>query len=161
MARGFFIMEELREVVISKEDAVFWMDGNGRWCNEHGAFEHKKIIDYFHASIKKDRDGYHLFQVHESHREKVYFRHEDCAIFVFDVLWGEESVTLRLNTGKRITLNPENLWIKDDHLYTRHGEDRIKFDQRSLMKISKAMEEEDGQFFIRLKNERFNIKERS
>ncbi len=151
-------MKEFKEHVISKEDAVFWMDGNGRWRNEHGAFEHKRIIAHFHSSIKKDKDGYYLAQTHETHKEKVYFRYDDCAVFVFDVLLGEE-IALTLNTGKRITLDPETLFIKEDNLYTRDGEDRIKFDQRSLMKISSAMEEDDdGRFCIRVKNERYEIK---
>ncbi len=150
-------MEELKEVVISKEDAVFWMDRDGRWRNQHGAFEHKRIIDYFHSSIKKDEGGYHLVQLHENHREKVYFHHEDCAIFVFNVLLGEE-ITLALNTGRRIKLNPETLSIKEDNLYARDGEERIKFNQRSLMKISKVMEDDDGRYFIRVKNERYEIR---
>ena len=48
------------EIVISKEDAIFWLDENGRWHNAHGEFQHKKIIDYFHSSIKKDKKGYQI-----------------------------------------------------------------------------------------------------
>jgi len=44
--------KERKEIVISEEEAVFWMDAYGRWHNKHGAFEHKKIIDYFHCMFK-------------------------------------------------------------------------------------------------------------
>jgi hypothetical protein len=37
--------------VISKDQATFWLDRYGRWHNEHGLFEHKKIIDYFDKLI--------------------------------------------------------------------------------------------------------------
>jgi len=53
------------EIVISKDDAVFWLNANGRWHNAHGEFQHKKIIDYFHSSIQKDEKGYYLFQEEE------------------------------------------------------------------------------------------------
>ena len=90
-------------VVIPKEEAVFWMDGNGCWRNAHGRFRHKKVIDYFHASISRDDDGYFVSQVRDGIVEKVYFRYEATALFVFDVIPGEE-VDLVLNTGRRIRL---------------------------------------------------------
>ena len=37
----------LKEVVIFKEEAVFWMDNQGRWHNQYGPFQHKRVIDYF------------------------------------------------------------------------------------------------------------------
>ncbi len=49
------------EIVIPKDEAIFWLGKNGRWHNAHGEFQHKKIIDYFHSSIKKDDNGYFLF----------------------------------------------------------------------------------------------------
>ncbi|MBW1695092.1 MAG: hypothetical protein JRJ41_13325 [Deltaproteobacteria bacterium] len=65
----------IKEVVVPKEDAVFWLDAFGRWHNEHGTFEHKKIINFFHSSIRKDADGYYLYQKRDdSIIEKVYFK---------------------------------------------------------------------------------------
>ena len=76
--------KETKEFVVPKEKAVFWLDAYGRWHNEHGVFEHKKIISYFHSSIRKDAEGYYLFQKHNDHTiEKVYFKYEDTALFVF------------------------------------------------------------------------------
>jgi hypothetical protein len=127
------------EIVISKEDAVFWLDRNGCWHNESGKFQHKKIIDFFHASIRKDAGGFHLRQLRDDGLEKVYFPYEDTALFVFDVI-EDGGLTLVLNTGDRIELVPSALCVKNDSLYVRHGEDRIKFTERALMKVSSRLD---------------------
>ena len=67
---------DLTEVVIPRENAVFWMDAEGRWCNRHGRFAHKRIIDYFNRSIGRDAMGYFVTQVRGDIREKVYFPHD-------------------------------------------------------------------------------------
>ena len=83
---GFHMKKKQIEIVISKEDAIFWLDKNGRWHNAHGEFQHKKIIDYFHSSIQKDEKGYYLFQERGNLREKVYFHYEDTALFAVDLI---------------------------------------------------------------------------
>ena len=150
--------DQIKEIVISKEDAVFWLDQNGRWHNVNGPFKHKKIIDYFHASIHKDDNGYYLCQERDNLREKVYFRYEDAAIFVFDVIFGEE-IRLVLNTGKKIRLDPQNLYVSKECLYLQSGEERIKFDERSLMKISRNIDEEANRYILRIGDKRYPIRE--
>ena len=85
------------------------MDKHGYWHNEHGKFQHKKIIDYFHSCIEKDADGFYLNQERDNYKEKVYFPYEETAYFVFNVSKKNDDVTLTLNTKKQIELNPENL----------------------------------------------------
>ncbi|MGD2125308.1 MAG: MFS transporter permease [Desulfobacteraceae bacterium] len=147
---------KLKEVVIPKEEALFWLDKHGRWHNQDGEFQHRKIIYYFHSCIRKDRDGYHLVQRHRNFREKVYFPYEDTPLFVFDVVKQEE-VILVLNTKKRIRLKPKKLFIRDDSLYMHAGEDRIKFSGQALVKIADLIEDENGQCFIRVKGRRYRI----
>ena len=147
------------EIVISKEDAIFWLDKNGRWHNVHGEFQHKKIIDYFHSSIQKDEKGYYLFQERENLREKVYFHCEDTALFAVDLI-KDEDITLILNTKRQIKLRPKNLYTRDDNLYMRLGTETIKFTERGLMKISDLMEFSDEHYFIRVKNRRYRIVEK-
>ena len=137
----------ITEIVIPKEQAVFWLDRHGYWHNRHGRFEHKKIIDFFHASIQKDEGGYFLMQQRENVREKVYFRYEDTALFVFDVL-NEAPVRLVLNTGRRLRLNPKNLFIQTDHLYVTDNDERIKFNERSLFKMSRHIQFDSGGYFF-------------
>lgn len=144
------------EIVVPKDQAVFWLDKNGRWHNAHGEFQHKKIIDYFHASIHKDENGYFLFQQGENIDEKVYFHHEDTALFAVDLM-KEKDVILILNTKRRVKLKPKNLSISVDNLYMRAGEETIKFIERGLMKISDLLEFTDDQYFIKLKNRRYRI----
>jgi hypothetical protein len=144
------------EIVISKDDAVFWLDQNGRWHNANGEFQHKKIIDYFNSSIQKDEGGYYLFQERESLREKVYFHYEDTALFAVDLV-KDKDITLVLNTQKRVKLMPQKLFTQNDNLYMRIGSETIKFVERGLMKISDLLEFEDDQYFIKLKNRRYQI----
>lgn len=144
------------EIVIPKDDAVFWLDKNGRWHNASGEFQHKKIIDYFNSSIKKDEGGYYLFQERESLREKVYFHYEDTALFAVDLV-KDKDITLVLNTQKRITLMPQKLFTQNDNLYMRIGSETIKFVERGLMKISDLLEFKDDQYFIKVKNRRYRI----
>ncbi|WP_022665578.1 hypothetical protein [Desulfospira joergensenii] len=130
---------EEKVIIIPKEDAVFWMDKNGLWHNEHGKFEHPKIIRYFHESIQKDERGYHLRQTRDGFLEKVYFPHEDTALFVFDIREDAKNLTLILNTGKTMILDPGQLVTRDDSLYVQGPDHRIKFAQNALVKISRFL----------------------
>jgi len=149
----------MEEVVIPKEEAVFRLDKNGRWHNRHGPFEHKKIIDYFHACIQKDAGGFFLSQELEGKKEKVYFPYEDTALFVFDVIESPEGILLVLNTQKKIRLKPEALFIENDSLYVMHGDDRIKFTESALFRISKRLHSDENGYSIRMGNRMYRIPE--
>jgi hypothetical protein len=144
------------EIIIPKDRAIFWLDKNGRWHNAHGEFEHKKIIDYFHSSIKRDENGYYLFQKRGDVQEKVYFHYEDTALFAVDLI-KDKGMTLILNTRKQIKLKPRNLFIRGDDLYMRLGEETIKFAERGLMKISDLLEYDNDQYFIKMNNRKYKI----
>jgi hypothetical protein len=151
------MVKKTAEIVIPRDEAVFWLDKNGFWHNANGKFQHPKIINYFHSCIRRDQNGYHLYQRNEQFREKVYFTYEDQALFVFDVLRKNE-VILVLNTKRRIKLKPRCLFIKNDSLYMRMGKETIKFAEQGLVKIAQDLEDdEDGQLYIRSKNRRYKI----
>jgi hypothetical protein len=126
---------KLKQIVIPKEQAVFWMDEYGRWCNIHGPFKHKKIIQYFNASIDRDVNGYFVAQERDGLFEKVYFNYNITPIFALDLLPGSPD-RLLLNTGKVITLEEEHLFIKDDCLYLKQGDEWIKFSERVMLKLA-------------------------
>ncbi|MCU0597747.1 MAG: MFS transporter permease [Desulfobacterales bacterium] len=151
--------KDLREFVIQKEDAVFWMDKDGRWRNSDGRFKHKKIIDYFHASISKDANGYFVSQIKGDCLEKVYFSYEDTALFVIDIICGPQ-ILLILNTRKKIPLNPDSLYLHNDNLYVMDGEDRIKFAEYALIKISAFVEDNNDGLFISIGAHRYKIHEK-
>jgi hypothetical protein len=138
----------LQEIVIPKEKAVFWMDAHGRWHNEHGVFEHPKIIAYFNAHIRRDGDGYYLSQEINGHIEKVYFPYEDTALFALDLHSGPPEV-LRLNTGERLPLDPRRLALKGDDLYQLRDGERIKFSERCLLKLVERIDDSDGHYSFR------------
>lgn len=145
-----------QEIVIPREHAVFWLDKHGRWCNRHGPFSHRKIIQYFHSCIKKDEQGYYLSQTRDGVREKVYFFYEDTALFVVDLI-DDGDLLLVLNTGKKVKLKPRRLFVENDSLYMVWGQEIVKFSEHSLMKLSGRIEHRGHQYFIRIKNRRYTI----
>ncbi len=149
----------MKEIVIPKEKAVFWLDRHGFWCNRHGRFELPRVISKFHAAIGRDGEGYYLTQVNGDVREKVYFRHEDTALFVFDVRLGENAVTLILNTGRETVLVPETLYMKDDALYTRVRDERVRFAERGLLKIGPLLEDDGQTCYFRFGDKKVAIPE--
>jgi hypothetical protein len=152
--------KETKEVVVPKENAVFRLDAHGRWHNKHGVFEHKKIIDYFHSSIRKDADGYHLFQKHgDDAIEKVYFTYEDTALFVFDINTPNDSGEIRLilNTKKDIPLDPKALFIQNENLYLEHDGHRIKFIDRALLKLAHRLKFDQQQYRIEFSGKTYDI----
>jgi hypothetical protein len=152
--------KEKKELVVSKERAVFWLDAYGRWHNDHGVFEHKKIIDYFHRSIRKDTQGYYLFQKHDDHiQEKVYFRYEDTALFVFDVKTNDDSdkILLVLNTKENILLTPEKLFVQNDNLYMSYDGHRIKFIDRAMMKLAHRLNFDQNRYRFELSGRTYDI----
>jgi len=140
--------ENRKLIIVPKEEAVFWMDKNGTWHNEHGKFEHPKIIRYFNSAIKKDENGYYVHQAGGECEEKVYFPHEDTALFVVDILMDGQDIRLILNTTDKITLEEGELFIESDHLYLLTPDHRIKFSSHALVKISKFIEEKNGGFAV-------------
>lgn len=134
--------KETKIVVIPRDQAVFRMDAEGRWHNDHGPFENPKISAYFHRSIHHDADGFFLQQTRDDVIEKVYFPVADTAFFVFRVDVGE-AVSLTLNTGRTLVLNPEHLFIENDRLYLADGDARIKFTAAAAMKLAPFLEDGD------------------
>ena len=146
------------EIVISKEDAVFWMDGNGRWHNQHGEFEHKKVVAYFNRSIGYDADGYFVSQVRGDIQEKVYFPYQETALFVVDIIQNGD-LQLLLNTQKQVPLNPEKLFIRNDNLFMHFENQLIKFTDRSMIKLSDRFDDANGKFTIQLNGNRYTLQE--
>ena len=150
---------ELEEVIIPPERAVFWMDRFGHWCNEGGRFRHKRLIDYFNASIRRDEHGYFVEQIREQVREKVYFLYEDTPLFVIDATL-EPPIDMLLNTRERLILVPGDLFIRADDLYVQRGEDRIKFTDRVLLKLASRIEYDGGRYAMRLDGAIYPIPEK-
>ncbi len=132
-------------LVIPRHRAMFRMDGNGRWHNKDGPFMHQRVIDHFNAAIEKDGMGYFITQQRGGITEKVYFPHEGTALFVVEVLWGDP-VKARLNTGCMAIMDPGNLYLCEDHLYYRLGDQSAKFNQRALEEISEKLSCDQGRY---------------
>ena len=148
------------EIVIRREDAVFRLDRRGRWCNEFGVFRNHRISEYFHSAIRRDAGGYFVCQERGNLTEKVYFPYEDTALFVTDLTLGP-AVTLRLNTRRQIELEPAQLFVAGDSLYLTAGDDRIKFTERALLKLSEVMDFTSEGYSIRTGGRCYRIRETS
>ncbi len=150
----------MKKIVIPKDQAVFWLDRHGFWRNRHGRFERPRIIAKFHAAIGRDAQGYYLSQTNGDVREKIYFPYEDTALFVFDVRIGANEVTLVLNTGRDIPLDPAHLYIQNDALYTRLDGERIRFAERALLKLIPLLADEGTSCTLRFGESRVVIPEK-
>jgi hypothetical protein len=130
-----------KQNIIPKEQAVFRMDKDGTWHNEHGKLEHPKIIKYFNQSIQKDDQGYFLCQTINDVEEKVYFPYEETAVFVVDLARKETGIELILNTLDTIALDPEALYIKADALFMETDAHLIKFTQKALAQMTSFLKD--------------------
>lgn len=156
---------EKKQIIIPREDSVFWMDKNGTWHNEHGRFEHPKIIHYFNRSIQKDDQGYFLGQTmdgtEDGVQEKVYFPCEDTAVFVVDfVVKDNDTIDLALNIGEKCCLEPAGLFIRNDSLFAQTPDHLIKFNQQSLVKLSSLLDETDQGMALTLGSQVYIIPEK-
>ena len=150
--------ENRKLIIVPKEEAAFRMDKNGTWHNEHGKFEHPRIIRYFNSAIKKDENGYYVHQATGECEEKVYFPYEDTAVFVVDIIMADQDVGLVLNTTDKTTLEEGELFIVSDNLYLLTPDHRIKFSSHALVKISKFIEEKNGKFSILINEKTYLIR---
>lgn len=125
-----------KQHIIPKDQAVFWMDKDGTWHNEHGKLAHPKIIKYFNQSIQKDDQGYFLCQTLNDVEEKVYFPYEDTAVFAVDLVKKEAGIELTLNTLDTIALDPGALYIKEDALFMETDAHLVKFTQKALAQMT-------------------------
>ncbi len=148
--------ENKKIIIVPKEEAVFWMDKNGTWHNEHGKFEHPRIIRYFNSAIKKDEHGYYVHQATGEFEERVYFPYEDTALFIVDIQSGNET-GLVLNTAGKITLEEGELFMESDNLYLLTPDHKIKFSSHALVKISKFIEEKNGGFSILINEKAYPV----
>lgn len=156
------VKQRLPEIVVPKEKAVFWMDKFGRWHNQHGPFEHKKIIDYFNSCIRKDKDGYYLGQIRDDHFEKVYFEYVETPLFVVDAIieTTPTAVKLILNTMHKLMLDPEQLFVRNDNLYLQKEDEIARFTDRVLLKISSFLTVEENKYYFEIEGSRYAIDEK-
>nr|WP_319397087.1 MFS transporter permease [uncultured Desulfobacter sp.] len=152
--------EAKKQNIISKEEAVFWMDKDGTWHNEHGKLEHPRIIKYFNQSIGKDAQGYFLSQIINDVEEKVYFPYEETAVFVVDFVQKETGIELNLNTLETIALDPDTLYTKSDALFMESDAHLIKFSQNALARMSSFLEETPQGLALNLGRTQTVIRER-
>jgi hypothetical protein len=119
----------------------------------HGPFQHRKLIQYFNAAIRKDADGFFVEQERGDVHEKVYFRCGETAFFAVDVTVGS-ALTVLLNTGERVSLEPEKLYIENDALFMQHQDTCIKFTDRCMMMLSGYIQEIDGACYFQFNDKK-------
>ena len=146
----------VKEIIIPKEKAVFWMDGNGRWHNADGPFRHPKLIRYFNSAINWDSNGFFVSQDLGDRHEKVYFRCAETALFAMEASI-KTGIELLLNTRQRIPLDCQKLCVKNDRLFMHYKEILVKFTDRCMMQLSAYIEEIDDAYYFRFNETRCRI----
>ena len=144
-------------MIVPREKAVFMLDKNGVWNIDGEKFTNKKIINYFHSLIKKDKDGFFLEQEHTHFIEKVYFPYEDTPLFVFRIIKRDDGLILYLNTGDKLKLDPEELLIKNDSLYIKNDGDLIKLTENALFALADYLDDAEGKYSINIDGKRHPI----
>jgi hypothetical protein len=132
--------DNLPVIEISADDAVFWMDERGRWCNAHGPFENPRIIDRFNRALRRDTRGYFVTQERDGIREKVYFHYVDTPLTAMDIL-GTPPQTILLNSRKRLALDPSALSIVNDTVFMQSNDERIRFSERAMIRLAPFLKE--------------------
>ncbi|NWH04121.1 hypothetical protein [Desulfobacter latus] len=94
----------IKQNIIPKEQAVFRMDKDGAWHNEHGKLEHPKIINYFNQSIQKDDQGYFLCQTINMETDAHLIKFTQKALARMTSFLKETPQGLVLNVGRTQTL---------------------------------------------------------
>lgn len=91
--------------------------------------------------------------------EKVYFKYEDTALFVFDLKIQKDSdeIHLILNTREEIPLDPEALFVQNDNLYTIYAGHRIKFIDRAMLKLADRLEFSENEYRLKFRDKTFEI----
>jgi hypothetical protein len=99
-------------------------------------------------------------QKHDDHTvEKVYFKYEDAALFVFEVEPQDDSNNIRLilNTKEEILLTPENLFVQNDNLYMEYADHRIKFIDRAMLKLAHRLKFDQHRYLLELNGKTHDI----
>jgi hypothetical protein len=68
-------------------------------------------------------------------------------------------ITLHLNTHRQLPLVPAQLFVSGDSLYMTDGDERIKFSERALMKLSTVMDFTEDGYLIRIGGRRHRIRD--
>jgi hypothetical protein len=88
----------------------------------------------------------------------VYFPYEDTALFAVDVEVADD-IRLRLNTRHEMMLDPKDLFVAGESLYTTRDGERIKFSERALLKLAEVMDFTEDGYFIRVSGRSHRIHE--
>ena len=148
--------KDIKEIVVRKEDAVFWMDGNGVWHNRHGRIAHPRIIEYFNSAIRKDSGGFYLYQAYDDIREKVYFACEGTALFAVDVVT-DPGITLVLNTKESVPLLPGALFTEKGRLCMRLDDGYVRLSEKAQRILSEFIREDGERLVFMSENGPFEI----
>ena len=64
---------------------------------------------------------------------------------------------LELNTGRKVNLVPDDLFVRGDSLYARLGDEIAKFAERALLQLSRHLDEDDGQLTLTVAGRRVRL----
>lgn len=145
--------------IVSKEDSGIRLSSRGEWFHHGEPFEHKRIIRFFHRSIRRDGEGnYYLYNKIGDLEERVYFDLEDTAFFVKRLDFDAEQKTFRvlLNNEEEEFLDVKTLYQDERgimYCQVREG-DRARLTQGALMTLSEYAEQDEEWIYLDVTGEK-------
>lgn len=148
--------------MVGQEESGIALDERGRWLHQGAPVEHKRIQEFFHRAIRKDKDGrYYLENAFDGKQERVYFAVADTAYFILHLVTDEARTKLHasLNTGQAVEVDPASL-VQDERgvLYCQVLDaDRARVTTNALHDLSELVEERDGRLVLQLAGSVFDL----
>ena len=74
-------------------------------------------------------------------------------------MFGRDPVRMELNSGEIVEVKPDLLFIHDDQLFHRYGEEIVKFSESALMQISRYIDSDADGYLLRWMGSTYRLKE--
>jgi len=142
------------------------IDKEGRWFHKGAEMIKREIIRLFYENLDIDSLGRYL--IHWG-TERCLLEVEDTPFVVRRAVFREEAdgrearFVLFLSDDTQETLAPDTLYVgSDDVLYCRVKQGRFpgRFQRPAYYQLAEYIGEEDGEFFLPLKERRYLIRQR-
>jgi len=143
---------------VQYQAGIIRLDREGRWFHDNVEITHKRTIDLFNKSIKKDPAGGYMLHVGVEYCHIVV---EDTAYFVKRVDYDGDRCVLWLSDGEVEDLNPATLRVGDENaMYcdVKGGEFPAKFTRPAYYQLTDNLEETDDGYGIRIGGKVWPIK---
>lgn len=167
MQEEYFELPEFLKEMIERGEQIdeIRLDSEGNWTHNGRPFQNQKIIDFFHQSIFRTRDGQYVLH----YGDFTYPITVDDAPFIvtgvrFTGFGDFEQAYITLKSGVEEELDPDSLYFKraDNSLYcmVRGGTMPAKFLRSPSFCVLERLEESEDTFHLTICGKRIVLREK-